>query len=103
MAKNNIDALRDILKEFESHDPQKAKQADKFVLSMREDIKTMGAEIKRLKDFDGDETGPNYDNSDFVGLDTLHWSLDSGNLKIQSQMENFIEQLKSENCVGANV
>lgn len=38
-------------------------------------------------------------NYDFVGLDTIEWRLEKGNLAIQQEVENFIEYLKKKNGV----
>lgn len=36
------------------------------------------------------------ENSDYVGLDTIRWGLDNGNLAIQQAMEDFITTLKKK-------
>jgi len=56
-------------------------------------------EAKIEKDLKEDEEEVEYDNSDFVGLDTIQWSLENGNLKIQQQVESFIQRLQRENAV----
>lgn len=67
---------------------------------MKDKIKKLEDEADDRDQSDDDDENVTYDNSDFVGLDTINWSLDKGNLKVEQQMEAFIESLRKQNCVG---
>lgn len=100
---SNIDHLRDIINGFKVIDSEKGQEALEFLEAVEKEIKEKDDEISDLEMMeepnDPEDKEPEYDNSDFVGLDTLNWSLDSGNLKIQQQVESFIQRLQRENSV----
>jgi hypothetical protein len=96
--KTNIDFLRDLINGFKVIDFEKGEEAIEFLDAIQNELWEAGEEISELKS-KVTEKDPEYDNSDFVGLDTIHWKLDSGNLKIQQQMESFIQRLERENSV----
>lgn len=100
----NIGHLRDILTKYQLEDTTEAIEFLDAIESDAEDIFIeMGEkdqEIKNLEtDSDEESDDPAYDNSDFVGLDTINWSLENGNLVIQQKMEYFVEALKKQNAV----
>lgn len=103
--KNNIDFLREIIKGFTVIDSEKAEEAIEFLDAIQNEFWEKGEQIAELKlaakenEQDDNENDQEYDNSDFVGLDTLNWKLDNGNLKIQQQMESFVQRLQRENSV----
>jgi hypothetical protein len=100
--KTNIEHLRDLINGFKVIDSEKGEEALEFLDAIQEEMYKKDKEIEDLEMMEepnDTEKEPEYDNSDFVGLDTLNWSLDGGNLKIQQQVESFIERLKRENLV----
>lgn len=46
------------------------------------------------------EDSPSFETT-FLGIDTLNWHLDNGNLIIQQRMESFIESLQKEFSASA--
>lgn len=58
---------------------------------------------KEIKDFE-DEQEETIDMEVVnLGLDTLHYGLENGNLKITSQLETWINQVKKQNCAGVEM
>jgi len=99
-AKTNIEHLRDLLNDFKAIDSEKGEEAIEFLETIHDEIIKKDQEISDLEMIEEpDDREPEYDNSDFVGLDTINWKLDNGNLKIQQQMESFVQRLKKENLV----
>jgi len=98
----NIKHLKDILKAFELDDTSEAME---FLDAIRDNAWEMNETItdqkRQIEEIENKEDEDYVDtaNSDDVGLDTIHWELANGNLKIQMQMEKFIETLKKQNCV----
>lgn len=110
MEKSNIEHLREILNGFNKTHGIDITEANEFLNAAEEEEREfVGAilEAKELKqkisdledELDGTEE-PEYDNSDFVGLDTINWSLEKGNLIIQQEVEGFILRLKHKNCAS---
>jgi len=106
MEKSNIEHLKDIIGNFKSTHLLDTTEAEEFLDSIEDDIKEMDAEIISLKadvmeleDADDDKEEIELVNSDFVGLDTLNWSLEKGNLRVQQQVENFVLSLKNQYSV----
>lgn len=102
--KTNIDHLRKILKDLKYVDSEKGTEAIEFLDAIEEEIKEKDQEISDIEsgvemEDEDDDKEAEYDNSDFVGLDTINWSLDNGNIAIQQQVESFIERLQRENAV----
>ncbi len=109
--KSNIDNLRDILSELKSKPisidayNNRVKEAGNLLTAINEDLNNKDTQI-RASDMQLDElqdkldVAPELTNSDFLGLDTLHWSLESGNLILTEKIETFISQLKKENGAG---
>jgi vacuolar-type H+-ATPase subunit I/STV1 len=108
MEKTNIEHLKDIIKELKIYDSQKATEAEEFLEAIENELTDSEDEMQTIKERNAElnseidtlEGGGSYDNNDFVGLDTINWSLEKGNLAIQQRMESFIERLQKENCVG---
>lgn len=114
MEKTNIDHAKNILKDLKCHehgtDPfnEKMKEILEFLDFAADEIKSLKDDLKKAEDdrdeFDIDlsnlkEAEPEYKHSDFVGLYTIHWLLQNGNLNIQSELESFINKLKIKNSV----
>jgi hypothetical protein len=98
--KTNVEHLRDLINGFKVIDSEKGEEAIEFLDAIQNEMKKKDKKIADLELIEEpNDKEPEYDNSDFVGLDTLNWSLDGGNLKIQQQVESFIQRLQRENCV----
>lgn len=110
MAKTNIKHLREIIEihpeatEFLNAVEQELSDAnddardwEKQCHSFESDCDDKDKEIERLES--EIENLQVSDNQSFVGLDTIYWRLESGNLKIQTQVENFITALQKQNAV----
>lgn len=97
-AKSNIDHLRDILEKYQLEDTTEAKE---FLDAIEKEEIEYKDKISSLKEDMEEEEKEEVDlvNSDFVGLDTINWSLENGNLVIQQKMEYFIEALQKQNAV----
>lgn len=96
--KSNIQHLRDIIKELTLTNTAKQEEASGFLDALQLEIKEKDDEIKMQEDGLDKllEEGPEYENSDDVGLDHINWQLYNGNLRIQQEMENFIQALKKK-------
>lgn len=101
--KSNIEYLKDIIVIFKAQNPAQGEEAFEFLEAIEEDlidkedeIIKLGREIDELEKMNHEA----FENIDFVGLDTINWSLDKRNIKIEQQMETFIESLRKQNCVG---
>lgn len=94
----NIKHLKDVLAKPESHPNEEALE---FLEAIEEDVRDLQEEAnvakQELKNFEDEDE--EQENKDFVGLDTIKWELVNGNLKVQMQMEKFIESLRQQNCV----
>lgn len=68
----------------------------KYEISEKEDsIKELEDEIEQLED-----TEPTYDNSINLGLDTIHFKFEKGNLQIRQQFDSLMQVLnKTPNAV----
>lgn len=98
---SNIQHLRDIITGFDIVDTEEALE---FLDSIEDEREVADSRIKELendvKELESDAGDEDFKNEDFVGLDTISWSLKNGNLKIQSQIETFIAALKKQNSAG---
>ena len=110
--KSNIDHIRDIIGKSEFENPATTELYE-FLDAVEEEITDMGDEIKKLEEevsekeseigdleykidqLDDQEFGIEV----FLGLDTLRYELRKGNLKIQSQLEHWINQVQKQNAV----
>jgi hypothetical protein len=59
---------------------------------LEEELASANSQISEL------EENPSFEES-FLGLDTLKWELQNGNLIIQQKVENFIHSLQKQNAV----
>lgn len=103
---SNIEALRNILSKYELEDTTEALEFLEAIEKEQEEctdtIRTLREEVKDYEnddEDDSDEDEVELNNHDFVGLDTINWSLNNGNLVIQQKMEYFIEALQKQNAV----
>lgn len=113
--KTNVEFLRGILEELGKEDMgtdyriDKMNQGFEFVDAVEEELKDivdLGDDIKKLEEEKRDlesQITEMKDNPDtekiFLGLDTLHYRLEKGNLKIQMQLEHWAEQVQKQNAV----
>lgn len=109
--KSNIRHLRDILEGFNKTHGIDLTEAHEFLDAAEEEeaesadanlkIKRLEEKVSELEDeLDSkEEEEPEYANEDFVGLDTIRWDLQNGNLIIMQQMEGFVARLKHQNAV----
>ena len=105
--KTNIQCLRSIIKELTVSNAAKEEEANEFLDAIEQELKEVddkddeitsleskldesAAEIREL------EEEADLANVEELGLDTLRWELDNGNLRIQQEMENFIDVLKKK-------
>lgn len=72
------------------------KEKDEEINSLESSIEKKDEEIKELEDqIEKHEELPDFNGSVVLNLDTFHWGLEKGNLRVQSRIESFIEELKS--------
>jgi len=111
--KSNIDILKGLVSEIANHefgtDPfnEKIEEIEEFVASVEGELDDKDSEIRELKETitglenQAKELEEEYDytiTDSFVGLDTIRWELENGNLAIMGKMEDFIASLKKEYC-----
>lgn len=103
MEKSNLNHLKDILDGYRSTHLLDTTEAEEFLESIGDEMEEKDNEITSLKDEvnelennDDDKEEIELVNSDFVGLDTINWSLENGNLRVQQQVDNFIISLKKQ-------
>lgn len=110
MEKSNIEHLRDILKEFQTHDSIKADEAEEFLDAIESDIDDLKEEIRNAEDNEPDDDDKEEIAEDYIGdkftkeylgLDTIEYRLENGNLKIQMQLDQFLHNVKKQNLVTA--
>lgn len=102
--KTNIYHLRVVMGELKKDclNEQKMEEAFEFLNATEDDFKD-AMKDKMVKedaepDVDLDDIVWRSDlNEDFVGLDTIWWKLEKGNLVIQDKVEQFITMLKRQN------
>lgn len=98
--KSNADHLRELI----NSDSYSKEEALEFIAAMEEELTDEKQEVKDLKE-EKDLLQEEIDNQPaltkvFLGLDTLHYHLEQGNLRIQLQLEDFLNQIKSTNGAG---
>lgn len=112
MAKTNIEHLRDILGKTEFESPL-TKEAIEFldaiekeqtdyedeIRNLKTEINEKDSEIEYLEEKVEGLEEDELDDSVFLGLDTLHYRLENGNIKIQMQLEHWCEQVQRQNAV----
>lgn len=99
--KTNTDHLRELI----NSDSYSKEEALEFILAIEDELSECEQELKDEKDdcdrleADNEELQESVSNhtSIFLGLDTLHYRLEKGNLKIQQQLENWIDRIKEQN------
>ena len=96
---SNLDDLKKILAELRKtpYDNKKIDETEEFIAAAISDAADYEKRIDELED--AADENDNSLVSDFVGLDTIEWRLQKGNLAIQQEVENFIEYLKKKNGV----
>lgn len=98
--KSNADHLRELI----NSDSYSKDEALEFITAIEEEIKYAGYDLKQAeqeRDLIQQELDDQPELTEvFLGLDTLHYSLENGNLKISQQMENFINGVKNQNGAG---
>lgn len=111
--KSNSDLLRSTIEELGKEDmgtdcrTEKMEECFEFLDAIDEEHKTEVDDLEDEKEtleeklhsahnaIDELDNNPNFEKT-FLGLDTLNWNLDNGNLVIQQRMENFIANLQKE-------
>ena len=103
---SNLDDLKKILAELRKtpYDNKKIEKAEEFIAAAISDADDYEKKIDELEEEidELEDAADEHDNSlasDFVGLDTIEWRLQEGNLAMQQEVENFIEYLKKKNGV----
>lgn len=77
------------------------KSLEQTVDGMKDENKTLEEELQSARNAVNElEENPSFEKT-FLGLDTLNWQLESGNLVIQQRMESFIESLQKEFSASA--
>lgn len=97
MAKTNIQHLRELV----NNNIESTHKAEilEFIDAVQVDLVKKDKEIEELEDEELSEA--RYDNNSFVGLDTINWSLEKGNILIEMEMESFVKSLQKQNCATA--
>lgn len=110
--KTNIEHLRDIINGFKVIDSEKGEEALEFVDAIENELQDCGGDTDNEKELEKAEERieeledeirelketPSTEEY-FVGLDTVYIGYQNGNLKIQQQVESFIQRLQRENSV----
>lgn len=113
--KSNVEYLRAILEELGKEDmgdeyrTEKMNEGFEFVDEIEGDLKdidNLGDDIKKLEEENRSleselsemEDNP-HEEEVFLGLDTLYYRLEKGNLKIQMQLEHWCELVRKQNAV----
>lgn len=93
--KSNADHLRELI----NSDSYSKDEALEFIQAMEEELKVAESDNKSLvEELDSrPET-----TAVFLGLDTLHYRLDKGNLRIQNQLEEWVSEVKQQNVATIN-
>lgn len=118
MSKSNYDHLRDILQDLKDNqwgvDPANGQieEALEFLENIEQDqldkIEQLSTELDDAKQEinsakeDLDDTMKDYHTID-LGLDTMYVKLEKGNLRITSQLEAWVNQVKKQNCAGVEM
>lgn len=109
---NNIEHLRSIIKHYASTGIDTT-EAEEFIDAVEDEYNdkvagleaendTLQTELDDLKDQE-DQEDQEETISVFLGLDTLHYRLEQGNLRIQQQLEAWINNIKKQNCAGVEM
>lgn len=105
MSKTNIEFLKDIFKEMSGITPALVTEAEEFLDAVEKELNEANGRVLELHE-QVDNLEATINNTElsektYLGLDTLNWELENGNLLIQQRVENFLGALKKEFCVGA--
>lgn len=99
--KSNIDHIRDIIGKSQFENPISAELYE-FLDAAEEEISDLEQEVKELKKENEAweaKADDGFGESVYLGLDTLNYELQNGNLKIQIQLDHWIEQVQKQNGV----
>lgn len=103
--KTNIEHLRDIINTW-GHDEINVldtTEALELLESIDEELVEANDEVKvlttKVEEYENEEE-ENETTEVFLGLDTLHYRLEKGNLKVRLQLEHWINQVKQQNAAG---
>lgn len=104
--KSNIQHLRDILEGFNKTHGIDLTEAHEFLDAAEEEERKSEKALRvksdleeRIRELEDEYEESVYANEDFVGLDTIRWDLQNGNLVVMQQMEGFIARLQHQNAV----
>lgn len=102
----NVDALRKIINDNNSFMSDSV-EALEFIDAIEEEIIDLKDERATLRTEVVDRESEIRSLQDqpettavFLGLDTLHYRLESGNLRITQQLENLLNNIKHQNAAG---
>lgn len=102
MNKSNYDHLRELCADHANYDEifEFIEAAENEYGDKLQELKHAKKEIKDFEDEQEETIDMEVVN---LGLDTLHYGLENGNLKITSQLETWINQVKKQNCAGVEM
>jgi chromosome segregation ATPase len=104
--KKELKQLRDIIEEFQDIENPYSEKLEKCITlidTIEDDMQELVDEVDTLKgELDDANTEisnlqdaePDYGNSVDLGLDTIHYKLESGNLKVSQQLESAFNLIK---------
>lgn len=102
--KSNTEHLKDLLHKWHNTEmPADISEAIEFIDAIEDEQENLKEELSNAElDLENLQTPDDSIGltSVFLGLDTLHYRLEQGNLKIASQLENWINNIKEQNCAG---
>lgn len=115
MAKSNIEFLREIIQKNKFEQPastealefldaieEELTESVDLIRSLKEEVSDKESEITKLEETIEELEDEDIGEEVFLGLDTIHYRLENGNLKIQIQFEHWCEQVKKQNAVAAS-
>jgi hypothetical protein len=108
--KSNEQHLREILTSIKGLLPKEGEEAMEFFDALCTEITDKDDELSPLtvkfielehkEEEDDDE--PSYDNTEDLGLDTFHWSLEGGNIILQGLVDDFVTSVKKKYAMVAS-
>ena len=105
--KKELKQLRGIIEEFQDIENPYSEKLEKCITlidTIEDDMQELVDEVDTLKSELDDanteisnlqDAEPDYDNSIDLGLDTIHYKLESGNLRVSQQLESAFNLIKS--------
>lgn len=98
--KSNADHLRELI----NSDSYSKEEALEFVTAMEDEVSDLNNQLKE-SDKEAEELQTEIDEmpeteSEFLGLDTIHYRFEQGNLKIKLQFEHWVNLVKQQNGAG---